>query len=179
MRRVFERAKALGLPVKLHAEQLSRSGGAALAAEFGALSAEHLEYANEEDAAAMARAGVVATLAPGAFYMLRETRVPPVDLFRRSGVPMAVVDRLQPRHLADDVAPARPQHGGDAVPSDRGGVPAGVTRNAARALGLEADAGSLEAGKWADLAIWDIERPAELVYRLGFNPLHARVWRGR
>ena len=179
IRRVFSRARKLGLPVKLHAEQLSNCGGARLAAEFSALSADHLEYADEEDAGRMARAGVVATLLPGAFYMLRETKAPPVDLFRRYGVPMAVSTDCNPGTspmtsllLALNMAATLFRLTVDECL-------AGVTRNAARALGLQAEAGSLEPGKWADLAIWDIERPADLVYRLGFNPLHARVWRGR
>jgi len=179
MRRVFERAQSLGLPVKLHAEQLSNSGGARLAAEFSALSADHLEYVNTEDVAAMASAGVVATLAPGAFYTLRETTAPPIDLLRRYRAPMAITTDCNPGTspmtsllLALNMAATLFRLTVEECLT-------GVTRNAARALGLEAETGSLESGKWADLAIWDIERPAELVYRLGFNPLHARIRRGR
>ena len=179
MRRVFLSAQRLGLPVKLHAEQLSNSGGAALAAEFGALSAEHLEYVNEGDVTAMARAGVVATLLPGAFYMLRETRAPPIDLFRRHGVPMAVSTDCNPGTSPMTSLLLALNMAATLFRLTVEECLAGVTLNAARALGLEAAIGSLEPGKSADLAIWDIERPAELVYRLGFNPLHARVWRGR
>ncbi len=179
MRRIFERARRLGLPVKLHAEQLSNSGGATLAAEFGALSAEHLEYVNEDDVVAMARAGVVATLAPGAFYMLRETKTPPVDLFRRHGVPMAVSTDCNPGTSPMTSLLLALNMAATLFRLTVEECLAGVTRNAARALGLESETGSLERGKWADLAIWDIERPAELVYRLGFNPLQARIWRGR
>ena len=179
MRRIFERARRLGLPVKLHAEQLSNSGGATLAAEFGALSAEHLEYANEDDVVAMARAGVVATLAPGAFYMLRETKTPPVDLFRRHGVPMAVSTDCNPGTSPMTSLLLALNMAATLFRLTVEECLAGVTRNAARALGLESETGSLEPGKRADLAIWDIERPAELVYLLGFNPLHARIWRGR
>jgi imidazolonepropionase len=158
---------------------LSNSGGAALAAEFGALSAEHLEYANEDDAAAMARAGVVATLLPGAFYTLRESKAPPIELFRRHGVPMAVSTDCNPGTSPMTSLLLALNMAATLFRLTVEECLAGVTRNAARALGLEAETGSLEPGKWADLAIWDIERPAELVYRLGFNPLHARVWRGR
>ena len=179
IRRVFSRARSLGLPVKLHAEQLSNAGGAALAAEFGALSAEHLEYANEDDAAAMARAGVVATLLPGAFYALRQTTAPPVELFRRFGVPMAVSTDCNPGTSPLTSLLLALNMAATLFRLTVEECLAGVTRNAARALGLGAEAGSLEPGKWADLAIWDVERPAELVYRLGFNPLFARVWRGR
>ena len=179
MRRVFVRARSLGLPVKLHAEQLSNCGGAALAAEFSALSAEHLEYADDDDVAAMARAGVVATLAPGAFYMLRETKAPPIDLFRRRGVPMAVSTDCNPGTSPMTSLLLALNMAATLFRLTVEECLAGVTLNAARALGLESEVGSLEPGKRADLAIWDIERPAELVYRLGFNPLHARVWRGR
>jgi imidazolonepropionase len=157
---------ALGLPVKLHADQLSNLGGAALAAEFSALSADHLEHTDEAGVAAMARAHTVAVLLPGAFYFIRETAKPPVELFRAHGVHMA---------LATDCNPG-------SSPLFRMNVVeclAGVTREAARALGILGEAGTLEAGKNCDLAIWDIERPAELVYRIGFNPLHLRVWRGQ
>jgi imidazolonepropionase len=177
--RVFAAAKHAGLPVKLHADQLSNSGGAALAAEFGALSADHLEYADEDGVAAMEKAGVVAVLLPGAYYVLRERQAPPVELMRKHYVPMAVATDSNPGTspmtsilLALNMAATL-----FGLTVDE--CLAGATRNAARALGLAGETGTLEAGKWADLAIWDIERPAELVYRLGFNPLHARVWRGR
>jgi imidazolonepropionase len=177
--RVFTAAKRAGLPVKLHADQLSNSGGAALAAEFGALSADHLEYADQDGITAMAKAGVVAVLLPGAYYMLRERQAPPVALMRKHRVPMAVATDSNPgtspmTSLLLALNMAATLFG---LTVDE--CLAGATRNAARALGLAAETGTLEAGKWADLAIWDIERPAELVYRLGFNPLHARVWRGR
>jgi imidazolonepropionase len=177
--RVFAAAKRAGLPVKLHADQLSNSGGAALAAEFGALSADHLEYADEKGIAAMAKAGVVAVLLPGAYYLLRERQAPPVDLMRKHRVPIAVATDSNPgtspmTSLLLALNMAATLFG---LTIDE--CLAGATRNAARALGLAAETGTLEAGKWADLAIWDIERPAELVYRLGFNPLQARVWRGR
>ena len=179
IRRLFEAARALGLPVKLHAEQLSNQGGAALAAEFGGLSADHLEYLDEAGVAALAAAGTVAVLLPGAFYFLRDTQVPPIDLLRRHGVAMAVATDCNPgsspltslllaMNMAATLFRLTPEE-----------ALAGVTRNAARALGLAAETGTLEASKWCDLAIWDIERPAELTYRMGFNPLHKRVWRGR
>jgi imidazolonepropionase len=177
--RVFAAAGRAELPVKLHADQLSNSGGAALAAEFGALSADHLEYADEGGIAAMAGAGVVAVLLPGAYYMLRERRAPPVKLMRKHRLPMAVATDSNPgtspmTSLLLALNMAATLFG---LTVDE--CLAGATRNAARALGLAGETGTLEVGKWADLAIWDIERPAELVYRLGFNPLHARVWRGR
>jgi imidazolonepropionase len=177
--RVFAATKRAGLPVKLHADQLSNSGGAALAAKFAALSADHLEYAHEDGLAAMAKAAVVAVLLPGAYYMLRERQAPRVDLMRKHSLPIAVATDSNPGTspmtsilLALNMAATL---FGLTVEE----CLAGVTRNAARALGLGHETGTLEAGKWADFATWDIERPAELVYRLGFNPLHARVWRGQ
>src|SRR5580700_201285 len=177
--RVFAAAKRAGLPVKLHADQLSNSGGASLAAEFGALSADHLEYADEDGVAAMAKAGVVAVLLPGAFYVLKERQAPPVDLMRKHRVPMAVATDCNP-----GTSPMTSLLLALNMVATLFGLTideclAGATRNAARALGLVEETGTLEVGKWADLAIWDIERPAELIYRLGFNPLHGRVWRGR
>jgi imidazolonepropionase len=177
--RVFAAAKRAGLPVKLHADQLSNSAGAALAAEFGALSADHLEYADEKGIAAMAKAGVVATLLPGAYYMLREQQAPPVALMRQYRVPMAVATDSNPGTSPMTSLLLALNMGATLFGLTVDECLAGATRNAARALGLVDETGTLEAGKWADLAIWDIERPAELVYRLGFNPLHARVWRGR
>ena len=176
--RVFDKAKALGLPVKLHADQLSNLHGAALAARYGALSADHLEYTDEAGAAAMAKAGTVATILPGAYYFIRETKKPPVELFRRHGVKMAVATDNNPgtsplTSLLLTMNMAATLFG---MTVDE--CLAGITREAARALGLLDRTGTLEAGKAADLAVWDIERPAELVYRMGFNPLHTRVWRG-
>ena len=177
--RVFTAAKRAGLPVKLHADQLSNSGGAALAAEFGALSADHLEYTDEKGIAAMAKAGVVAVLLPGAYYMLRERQAPPVDLMRKHRVPIAVATNSNPGTSPMTSILLALNMAATLFGLTVGESLAGATRNAARALGLVEETGTLEVGKWADLAIWDIERPAELVYRLGFNPLHARVWRGR
>ncbi|MBZ9847340.1 imidazolonepropionase [Mesorhizobium sp. CA14] len=179
MARVFDKATALGLPVKLHADQLSNLHGAELAARYGALSADHLEYTDEEGAAAIAKAGTVATILPGAYYFIRETKKPPVDLFRRHGVKMAVATDSNPgtsplTSLLLTMNMAATLFG---MTVDE--CLAGITREAARALGLLEQTGTLEAGKSADLAIWDIERPAELVYRMGFNPLHARIWRGQ
>ncbi|RWP18343.1 MAG: imidazolonepropionase [Mesorhizobium sp.] len=177
--RVFDAAKAAGLPVKLHADQLSNLHGAELAARYGALSADHLEYTDEAGAAAMARAGTVATILPGAYYFIRETKKPPIGLFRQHGVKMAVATDCNP-----GTAPLTSLLLTMNMAATLFGLTvdeclAGVTREAARALGLLGRTGTLEAGKSADLAIWDIERPAELVYRMGFNPLHARIWRGQ
>ena len=175
--RLFDRARALGLPVKLHAEQLSHGGGAALAARHGALSADHVEYATEADARAMAAAGTVAVILPGAFYTLRETRAPPVAAFRAAGVAMAVATDCNPgsapmvsltlaMNMACTFFRLTPEE-----------ALAGVTVTAARALGL-ADRGRIAAGQRADLAIWEAGHPAELAYRIGATPLHRRIFAG-
>jgi imidazolonepropionase len=177
--RVFTAAKALGLPVKLHADQLSNLGGAALAARFSALSADHLEHTDEAGAAAMAKAGTVAALLPGAFYFIRETQKPPVETFRKHGVAMALATDCNPGSSPLTSLLLTMNMGATLFRMNVSECLAGVTREGARALGLHHEIGTLEAGKCCDLAIWDIERPAELVYRIGFNPLHARVWRGQ
>lgn len=177
--RVFRAAKALGLPVKLHADQLSNLGGAALAAEFSALSADHLEHTDEDGVVAMARAGTVAVLLPGAFYFIRETVKPPVELFRKHGVAMALATDCNPGSSPLTSLLLAMNMGATLFKMTVAECVAGVTREGARALGLLGETGTLEAGKWCDLAIWDIERPAELVYRMGYNPLHRRVWRGQ
>ncbi|MCU9847191.1 imidazolonepropionase [Defluviimonas sp. WL0024] len=169
--RVFDAARALGLPVKLHAEQLSNLGGAAMAAGYGALSADHLEYLDEAGVNAMAEAGTVAVILPGAFYALRETKVPPIDLLRKHGVPMAVATDLNPgsspmnslllaMNMACTLFRMTPEE-----------ALAGTTCNAAKALGLS-DRGRIAPGLRADFAVWNAEHPAELSYRFGFNPLH-------
>ena len=177
-RRVFAAARAAGLPVKLHADQLSDSGGAALAAEFGALSADHLEYANDIGLAAMARAGTVAVLLPGAFYCLRETQLPPIARLRTHGIPMAIATDCNPGtspvtslllmlNMACTLYRLTPNE-----------ALAGVTAHAARALGF-ADRGRLEAGARADFVLWEIEDPAELAYAVGANPCTGIVREGR
>ncbi len=179
VRRVFEAARRSGLKVKLHAEQLSNSHGAALAAEFKALSADHLEHADAAGIAAMAAAGTAAVLLPGAFYTLRETRLPPLELLRAHHVPIALATDSNPGTspltsplLVMNLAATLFRMSVDECLI-------GVTRAAAHALGMADRIGTLEAGKRCDLAIWNIERPAELVYQLGLNPLHARVWGGQ
>ena len=177
MARVFARAKGLGLPVKLHAEQLSDLGGAALVARHGGLSADHLEYLSGDGVAAMAKAGTVAVLLPGAFYTLRETQMPPIAALRANSVAMAIATDSNPgsspltslllaMNMAATLFRVTPEE-----------ALAGTTRNAARALGI-ADAGVLASGHRADLAVWDVAHPAELSYRIGFNPLHKRIFAG-
>jgi len=176
--RVFAAAAAHGLPVKLHAEQLSNLHGAALAARYGALSADHLEYLDGDGIAAMARAGTVATLLPGAFYFVRETKLPPVDALRAAGLAVALATDCNPGTAPLTSLLLALNMGATLFRLTVDECLAGVTRNAARALGLAHEIGTLEAGKSCDLAIWDIDRPAELVYRMGANPLHNRVWKG-
>lgn len=177
IQRVFEAARSLGLPVKLHAEQLSHLGGTALAARYGALSVDHVEYATQADAALLAEAGSVAVLLPGAFYTLHEEQKPPVQAFRDHKVPMAVATDWNPGSspmgsllLAMNMACTL----FGLTPAE---ALAGTTRNAARALGL-ADCGQIAPGLRADLAIWDVEEPAELAYRIGVNPLHRGIFGG-
>lgn len=177
--RVFEAAAAAGLRVKLHADQLSNLHGAALAARHRALSADHLECTDEAGAAAMAAAGTVAVLLPGAFYFIRETRVPPVALFRRHGVAMALSTDCNPGTSPMTSLLLTLNMAATLFRMTVEECLLAVTRHAARALGLEAETGTLEAGKAADLAIWSIETPAELVYALGATPLHARIRKGR
>lgn len=176
--RVFRAAKELGLPVKLHADQLSPGGGAALAARFGALSADHLEHTDEVGAAAMAAAGTSAVLLPGAFYFIRETKRPPVEAFRAHRVPMAVATDCNPGTSPLTSLLLAMNMAATLFRLTVEECLAGTTREAARALGRLGEIGTLSPGKWCDLAIWDIEHPAELVYRIGFNPLHSRIWKG-
>lgn len=175
--RVFHKAKTLGLPIKLHAEQLSNLGGAALVARYGGLSADHLEHLDEAGVASMAAADTVAVLLPGAFYTLRETQVPPIDSLRAHKVPMAVATDCNPgssplasilmaMNMAATLFRMTPEE-----------ALAGATRNAARALGLD-DCGVIAKGMRADLAIWNVEHPSELSYRIGFNALHKRIFAG-
>ncbi len=177
-RRVFEKACSLDIPVKLHAEQLSDRKGAVLAAEFGALSADHLEYVQEDGVSAMAAAGTVAVLLPGAFYFLRETQLPPLQLIRDYGVPIALATDSNPGsspttslllmlNMACTLFRMTPEE-----------ALLGVTRNAARALGIQSTHGTLEVGKAADFVLWDIDHPAELAYRIGGNPCYQVVKNG-
>ncbi len=177
-RRLFIAAKAAGLPVKLHADQLSDTGGAKLVAEFGGLSADHIEYTNSDGIAAMARAGTVGVLLPGAFYSIGETKLPPVAKMRAAGVPMAVATDANPgtSPLVSLLTAANMACilFGLTLPE----AFAGMTRHAARALGLEDEIGTLEVGKAADIAIWDVERPAEIIQWIGRRPLHGRILAG-
>ena len=176
--RVFDVARELGLPVKIHAEQLSNLGGAAMAARYGALSADHIEHLDEDSVVAMAKAGTTAVILPGAFYTLRETQMPPIEILRRHNIPMAIATDANPgsspmtsillaMNMASTLFRMTPQE-----------ALVGTTRNAARALGLT-DRGVIAAGMRADLAVWNIEHPAELAYRIGFNPLHSRFFGGQ
>ncbi len=178
VRTVFAAARKVGLPVRLHADQRTAGGGARLAAELGALCADHLEWTDAEGADAMARAGTTAVLLPGAFYALRDDRRPPVELFRSYGVGMAVATDCNPgssplvsiltaMNMAVILFGLTVE---EAI--------AGATLQAARALGRQGTIGSLEVGKRADLAVWNASRPVELVYWLGASPLHARVFKG-
>ena len=175
--RVFTVAEDLGLPVKIHAEQLSNLGGAKMAAGFNALSADHIEYLDEMGVQSMAKAGMTAVILPGAFYTLHETQKPPIDLLRTHNVPMAVSTDANPgsspmtsllmaMNMACTLFRLTPEE-----------ALVGTTRNAARALGLT-DRGQIAPGLRADLALWDVEHPAELSYRIGFNPLYRRIFGG-
>ncbi|HEX4077891.1 MAG TPA: imidazolonepropionase [Rhizomicrobium sp.] len=179
MARVFEAADAHGLRVKLHADQLSNLEGAALAARFHALSADHLEWTDEAGVAAMAGARVTAVLLPGAYYFLRETRLPPVALLRQHGVSLAIATDCNPGTSPLTSLLLTMNMAATLFRLTVEECIAGVTREAARALGRLETIGTLETGKLCDLAIWNIGQPAELVYRMGFNPLHARVKNGR
>jgi len=176
--KVFKEAQRLNLPVKLHAEQLTDSHGASLAAKYGALSCDHLEWLSEEGAAAMAKAGTVAVLLPGAFYFLRETKLPPIELLRQHQVPMAISTDSNPGsspctsillmlNMACTFMRLTPQE-----------ALAGVTRIAAQALGLK-DRGALKVAQRADFVLWDVKHPAELAYAFGSNPCLSTVWGGR
>ncbi|MBO9429763.1 imidazolonepropionase [Sulfitobacter sp. R18_1] len=176
--RVFDLARELGLPVKLHAEQLSNLGGARLAASYGALSADHIEYLDESGVSAMAEAGSVAVLLPGAFYTLRETQSPPIDLLRRHGVPMALATDINPGSSPLNSLLLTLNMGCTLFRLTPEEALRGATQHAARALGL-ADCGMIRPGLRADLAVWDIKHPAELAYRIGFNPLHSRIFGGQ
>jgi imidazolonepropionase len=176
--RVFAAAQALGLPIRLHADQLTNLHGAALAAKFGAVAADHLEFTDEDGVRAMRQAGTVAVVLPGAFYFLREKQMPPIELMRRHGVPIAISTDCNPGSSPLTSMLLTMNMGATLFRLTVDECIAAMTREAARALGLFDEIGSLEAGKRCDLAIWDIERPAELVYRMGFNPLQARVWQG-
>lgn len=173
--RVFDVAKELGLPVKLHAEQLSNLGGAKLAARYGALSADHIEYLDEEGVTALADAGSVAVILPGAFYTLRETQSPPIAALRKHGVPMALATDINPGSSPLNSLLLTMNMGCTLFRMTPEEALRGVTTNAARALGFS-DVGTIAAGQRAELAVWDVKHPAELAYRIGFNPLHTRIF---
>ena len=173
--RVFEKAKSFGLPVKLHAEQLSNLGGATLAAKYGALSADHLEFLDQTGVEVMGESGTVAVLLPGAFYTLRETQLPPLDSLRKAEVPIAIATDCNPgsspltsillcMNMACTLFRMTPEE-----------ALCGVTIIAAQALGIGDEVGTIEVGKKAELAVWNVDQPAELAYRVGFNPLEEMV----
>ena len=175
---VFKKAKELGLPVKLHAEQLSNIGGTQLVAKYGGLSADHIEYADDDDARALAQAGTIAVILPGAFYTLREKQSPPIQSLRTHGVPIALATDCNPgsspltsvlltMNMACTLFRMTPEES-----------LTGITTNAARALGLS-DSGKIAAGYRADLCVWDVKHPAELSYKIGYNPLKQRIFGGR
>jgi imidazolonepropionase len=179
LRRIFACARSYGLRVRVHADQRSDCGGASLAAECGALSADHLEWTGADGIRALAQSGTVAVVLPGAFLNLREQRLPPIEAMRRAGVRIAVATDCNPGtsplvSLLAAMNLAAVQFG---LSVDE--VIAGVTREAALALGLQDEAGVIALGRWADFVVWDVERPVELVYWLGRNPLYARIWRGQ
>jgi imidazolonepropionase len=176
--RVFERARSLGLPVKLHADQLSDLDGAALAARYGALSAEHLEYTSEAGVRALAETGTVAVLLPGAFYFLRETKLPPVEQLRAHGVPIAIATDSNPGSSPLTSILLTLNMGCTLFRLTPEEALVGVTCHAARALGLGETHGTIEVGKRCDLAVWDIAEPAELTYAMGWNPCVAVVKNG-
>jgi imidazolonepropionase len=176
--RVFDCALSLKLPVKLHADQLSNMHGAALAARYSALSVDHLEFTDQDGVGALAKSGTVAVLLPGAFYFLRQQQAPPVSALRQAGVPMAIATDCNPGtspmcSLLAAMNLAAVQFGLSTAE-----CLAGVTREAARALGVLADRGSIDVGKRCDLAIWNVDQPSSLVYSLGSRPLYRRVWGG-
>ncbi len=177
--RVFDKARSLAIPVKLHAEQLSNLGGAKLAASYGALSADHLEYLDEDGARAMAAAGTVAVLLPGAFYAINEKQKPPVQALRQAGVHIAIATDCNPGTSPLTSLLLTMNMSATLFGLTVEECIAGATREGARALGLLGETGTIEAGKSADLAIWNIESPAELVYRIGFNPLYAHIFKGQ
>ncbi len=176
--RVFERAHSLGLPVKLHADQLSDLGGAGLAARYSALSADHLEYTSPASVEGMAQAGTVAVLLPGAYYFLRETRLPPIAALRERGVPMALATDCNPGTSPCTSLLLMLNMGCTLFRLTPAEALAGVTRHAAQALGLQREAGRIARGLRADLALWEIERPADLAYAFGANPCVGRYHAG-
>ncbi len=177
MQRVFDVARQLNLPIKLHAEQLSNLGGAKLAASQGALSADHLEYLDEDGVAALAKADTVAVILPGAFYTLREKQAPPIELLRKHGVAMALATDCNPGSSPMTSLLLAMNMGCTLFRMTPLETMRGVTVNAARALGL-ADRGTIAVGQRADFALWNVEHPAELSYRIGFNPLAKRIFGG-